>query len=332
MKKIIISLIFAFSIPGIALAQGDILQVKTIERPPFVLEDKEGELSGFSIDLWDEIAKTNGWEYEYSLTDEFTKLLLAPQTGEADLAIANISITADREEIMDFSAPIYDGGMLMMVSTGYDRHALLNALMKGSFWVPFLGLLLITLIFTFFMSRFGKRRDMKEAAAVLVGFGHDCKRGIERPIGMLWYALVIVMLIIVSAQVTTVTILTEQNESINSVTDLQFKRVGVIQGSTSEAHLRSLKIKTEAYSLIDRLFSSIEGGSLDAVVHDAPVISHYVKNNSAGNVRIAGELFKKEEYGIALPTDSEYTEQINQTLRRFKENGKYDELYSKWFK
>ncbi len=330
MKKIISTLIVVlYVVPTIIHAQP--LQVQTIERPPFVME-QEGVLTGFSIELWREIAEANNWEYDFKVTDTFTELLLAPQVGDADLAIANISITADREEIMDFSTPIYDGGMLMMVSKESGGNVFISALTHKLFFVPFMVFIIITIGIVFLLSQVGPKRSMREASNILVGFGKDYKRGAERLVAVVWYMVALATIVMMTVEITAVTILTEQNESISSVSDLTFKKVGVIQGSTSEAYLRSLNIKAESYGKIVPLFAAIESGSLDVVVHDAPVISHYVKNQSNGNVRIAGDLFNKEQYGIALPTGSEYTEQINQTLRRFRETGLYDDLYNNWFR
>ena len=330
MKRIILTVVATLYILPI-MAHAQTLQVQTIERPPFVME-QEGVLTGFSIELWDEIAQVNDWEYEFQVTDTFTELLRAPQVGDADLAIANISITADREEIMDFSAPIYDGGMLMIVSQGSGSNVFINALTNKLFFIPLLVFIFITTCAVLLLSQVGPKRSAREAYRILIGFGKDYKRGAERLVAMVWYTVALAMLIIMTVEITTVTILTEQNESITSVSDLAFKKVGVIQGSTSEAYLRSINVKTDSYAKIIPLFNAIESGSLDVVVHDAPVISHYVKTQSDGNVRIAGDLFNKEQYGIALPTGSVYTEQINQTLRRFRETGLYDDLYNNWFK
>ncbi len=332
MKQIILLVILcACALPTALFGRETPLRVQTIERHPFVIADEQG-LTGFSIELWEAIADSNGWEYEYQVTDTFTQLLAAPQTGAADLSIANISITADREEIMDFSIPIYDGGMLMMVSTEYDTHAFLQALTRGLFIIPLILFFVITLICAGLVSRLGKKRSLQESLQILIGFGKDYKRGVERIIALVWYTISIALIIVVTVELTSVTILTEQNESITTVDDLAFKRIGVIQGSTAEAYLRSKNVEAESYQRLEPLLSAIDQGFLDVVVHDAPVISYYVNNVNSDTVRIAGDIFNEEQYGIALPTGSVYTEQINQTLRRFRETGVYDKMYNTWFK
>jgi ABC-type amino acid transport substrate-binding protein len=70
-----------------------IVAVKPLE--PFVI--KRGEkLEGFSIDLWDEIAKTNGWDFEYKYLSTVKDVLDQVKGGQADVGIAGISMTDER--------------------------------------------------------------------------------------------------------------------------------------------------------------------------------------------------------------------------------------------
>jgi glutamine transport system substrate-binding protein len=80
---------------------------------PFMFEE-DGEWTGFEIELWEAIAEENGWEYEYD-TMNFSGILTALQTGRVDGAIAAITMTSAREEVMDFSHAYYDSGLMLMV-------------------------------------------------------------------------------------------------------------------------------------------------------------------------------------------------------------------------
>ena len=90
------------------------LTIATVTREPFSMEI-DGEHSGFSIDLLDAAAAEIGLSVRYQRYDSFGGMLEAVQNGEADAAIANISITADRERLMDFTQPIFDGGVHVML-------------------------------------------------------------------------------------------------------------------------------------------------------------------------------------------------------------------------
>jgi glutamine transport system substrate-binding protein len=73
-----------------------------------------GEYVGFDIDLWAAIAEELGLEYKLQPMD-FNGLIPALQTGNIDAAIAGMTIKSKREEVVDFSYPYYDAGLLLMV-------------------------------------------------------------------------------------------------------------------------------------------------------------------------------------------------------------------------
>ena len=65
------------------------LRVATRIVPPMVVE-KNGTLSGFSIELWNSIGKRLNRETEYLVLPDVSELLDAVGSGRADLAIAAI--------------------------------------------------------------------------------------------------------------------------------------------------------------------------------------------------------------------------------------------------
>ncbi|WP_440996266.1 glutamine ABC transporter substrate-binding protein GlnH [Arhodomonas sp. SL1] len=85
---------------------------------PFEFEE-DGEYKGFDIDLWKAVAERLDVDYELQPMD-FNGIIPALQTGNVDLALAAISITAEREKVIDYSHPYYDSGVLLMVRADND--------------------------------------------------------------------------------------------------------------------------------------------------------------------------------------------------------------------
>ncbi len=81
---------------------------------PFEYKGKDGEYTGFDIDLWAEIADRIGVEYELRPMD-FNGLIPGLTTGNLDAALAAIFITSAREEKIDFSHPYFRAGLKVMV-------------------------------------------------------------------------------------------------------------------------------------------------------------------------------------------------------------------------
>src|SRR5262245_29660341 len=92
------------------------LRVVTKPLEPFVIKQND-QLTGFSVDLWNEIAGRLDLKYEWVEVASVTEQLDAVQTGAADVAIAGISMTAEREQLVDFSHPYFNSGLQILIST-----------------------------------------------------------------------------------------------------------------------------------------------------------------------------------------------------------------------
>ncbi len=94
---------------------------------PFIFSSG-GEYTGFSYDLWVEIAKEAGLKFEAKSMD-FSALIPALQTKNIDVGFSSIFITAKRKEVVDFSDPYYMAGTgtLVLETSAIKTLADLNA-------------------------------------------------------------------------------------------------------------------------------------------------------------------------------------------------------------
>lgn len=82
--------------------------------PPFEFEEN-GEYTGIDIDLINAIAESQGFEIEFNPMD-FGGIIPALQAGQLDVAIAGMSITDERKNVVDFSDPYFDAGLSLVVA------------------------------------------------------------------------------------------------------------------------------------------------------------------------------------------------------------------------
>lgn len=75
----------------------------------------------------------------------------------------------------------------------------------------------------------------------------------------------------------------------------------------------------------------LTNGNVDAVINDAPVTLYAIKSGNIPGVKVAGNLLTEEFYGIAMPKDSPNLKKVNDGLTTVLGNGKYEEIYQKWF-
>lgn len=124
------------------------------------------------------------------------------------------------------------------------------------------------------------------------------------------------------------------NEDINSIEDLEGKTVATRLGSTSAAYIEENIETAEAnqYEQLDQAYLSVENGSSDAILYDAPNVNYYIQTQGEGSLKVVGDLYQAEDYGIAITKGNEdLVTAINEALASLRENGKYDEIYTKWF-
>jgi len=128
-----------------------------------------------------------------------------------------------------------------------------------------------------------------------------------------------------------------EDSDVNSLADLNGKVVSVQEGTTGDEAITGFLGKD--YTGIKRFkgtpeaFLELRNGKSDAAVADSGVVGNYVKNNPDAKLRIVkDENFPKEYYGIAVEKgNAELLVKINSGLKKIKENGTYDSIYSKWF-
>ena len=85
--------------------------------PPFEITNDKDEVVGFDIDLIKAIGEDQGFEVEVSNL-EFDSLIPALNSNNADIVIAGMTILPERAEVVDFSDPYYDSGLVVLVQEG----------------------------------------------------------------------------------------------------------------------------------------------------------------------------------------------------------------------
>lgn len=88
---------------GFALVFANTLKVGTSPNyPPFEFIDNNNKISGFDIDLLDEISKRTGFKYEL-VSIGFDALIPALKSGKIDIAASAMSATPQRMKAIDFT-------------------------------------------------------------------------------------------------------------------------------------------------------------------------------------------------------------------------------------
>lgn len=347
-----LALVLGAGLPAPSAAQTQSQRLRVVVKPltPFVIIAGEDRYEGFSIELWEEIARQLDLRYDYVGVDTVQEQLEAVQTGDADVAITGISITRERETVVDFSQPYFDAGLQIMtrIDEGVRVTDVLEQLFSPAL-LQTLALMAATIFVTanliWLIERHRNSEDFPRpylrglwesvwwaTSTLSSGSGEVNPRSVlGRIVAVLWMFAAIFLIAHFTAVMTSNLTLQNLRGSIASVNDLPGKAVITVDGSTAARFLTSRDIGHQRVQTIEEAYAALERGQAQAIVYDAPVLRYYAAHDGRDRVKVVGAPFNNEKYGIALPEGSPLREEINRALLRIVEDGAYQDIYARWF-
>ena len=128
-------------------------------------------------------------------------------------------------------------------------------------------------------------------------------------------------------------IIVPADSAINTVEDIKAgMKIGVQLGTTGDIYVTDSMegIVCERYSKALDAIMDMKNGRLDAVMVDSAPASVFA--GEIEGLKVLEEKLSDEQYGVAVKLENtELMEKINAGLASLKENGKFDELYVKYF-
>lgn len=338
--------------PAAAPAGGKV-RVVTRNLEPFSF-DKDGRRLGYAAELWDQLARETKLDYEVKVVNTAAEIIEELKNKTADVGVGAISVTAKREEVIDFTQPFYESGLQVLVNGGSGSFAdSIFSLIANLFNVELIGafaLLMVTmLIISHLVWRFEHplngdqwpedyKKGMLESfwwtiSTLLVG-GADNKGPVGlggRIVAIVWMLLSIVLVSLLTASFTTTLTVNTLKGDINGPDDLPGRKVATVKGSTTETLLTTKGAKVVPYATVTECVAALKAKDVDAVVYDAPVLQYEAGKLNDENLQMVGRVFEHQNYSFALQQDSTLREKLNQGLLKLTEQGVGKELNKKYF-
>jgi len=336
------------------------ITVAAREIAPFVI--KNGDLhSGFTIDLWEEIARRQGWTTRYIDNDNVKAQLTSVSQGRADVAAGAVSITTERRKTLDFSQPIFNAGLQILVRSQPSTpsapglSSFLPLLFSRAMFVWLLAGLILTVIPAHIYWLIERRRpdedpDDEDGSPIarsyfpgilqsfawglgFLGFMPDTfpHRSLGRLFGILWGFVSVIFVSYFTANLTTSLTVNTYDSQISGPADLIGKKVATVAGTTADQHLKDHGVEANALPAIDDCYRGLRDGNFDAVVFDSPILRYYAAGDGAGAVQLAGPIFNAEDYGFAFRQNGDLHSDVDESLLEIRQDGTYDLIKRKWF-
>lgn len=335
-------------------AAGGTLAVAARALPPFVMYEN-GTYSGFEVELVQLVAAKLGMSAEIYAVDTVAKQVDDIGRGVAQLGLGGVAITESREEVVDFSLPVLDSGLTILVLNESSRGvidrilAFFGAVASSDLpWllVVFGVAVLISAHLVWWLERHDNpdfatpyRRGIWDSfywsvvTMSTVGYGDKVARGTSgRVLALLWIALGTLVFASFTAAIASSLAVNELRSEISGPSDLVGRRVATATHSAGESYLPSIGVGPVLVDDIEDAYPLLSEGRVDAVVFDAPVLQFHAAREGAGEVATVGADFQRVQYGLMLSEDdAELQETIDLALLDLVESGVYQRLHDTWF-
>ncbi|XP_014465850.1 probable glutamate receptor [Alligator mississippiensis] len=352
------------------------LTVTTILEDPYAMA-RGTELEGFCMDLLEAISKMLHFNYTVKIVKDRRYGAVSPGgnwTGmigevvrqEADLAVAPLTITAAREEVVSFTTPFLQTGIGIMLqrdstSRGTSLFQFLAPFSKEA-WTGLLIAYLLTCLCLFLAARLspcewnepGNEENrftclnslwFGAGALTLQGTAHQPKALSVRIITAVWWAFTIALLAAYVASFTA--LLTSGNDQlpIQTFEDLVKQReiqYGMLDGSSTFHFFKNSKnpIHQMVYEYVDKrrdyvLVKNSQEASRRAVESNYAFIGESVSQDLmvARHCSLvkAPEVIGARGYGIATAKGSPLARKLSIAILKLSESGDLDYLRNKWW-
>ena len=327
-------------------AGAQVLRVYTKPIEPFAFR-QDGRAMGFSIDLWERVARQAGLRYEVHWVTSVGELIEALQSGKADVAIAAISITSDREAVVDFSTPYYESGLGILVNAQGQSpvRVILDALVSKSFIGVCLTLIAVLLAIAHLIWIFERHQNPSKfprgylkgvaestwwAVSTILSGGCEDKGLLAtggRIIGALWMLICIVAITYFTAAITTIMTVNQLTSDISGASDLPGQKVATVRGTTAERYLQRApgqghRLRLDRQGVRRARAPHGQGGGLRRA---GPALPRQDRRRARTRGSSAA-CSSARTTASACPTSSPYRKTINRALLHMREDGVLDEL------
>ncbi|XP_063889783.1 glutamate receptor ionotropic, kainate 2-like isoform X1 [Scylla paramamosain] len=365
--------------------QDKTLVITSVLSPPYVMLRKGSEqltgnerYEGFCVDLIHKVSEIIGFNYTIKAADDGLYGNLDETTGKwrgmigelvnqkADLAIGDLTVTYEREKVVDFTMPWMNLGISILYQKAIRKPPSLFAFLSpfsADVWLIVITAYLGISLLLFVMARChvwaaARRQSRRGSPSRLTEGGESdaSKSGAEMHersvsthiLNGLWWFFTLVMVSLYASNVGGALTVQRVELPIESVQDLALQtkiKYGTIYGGSTWQFFKSSKIPT-----YQRMFAFMEsqrptvytnsyeegvrrvqasGGQYAYMLETSTI--EYITDRHC-DLRQVGGLIDSKSYGFALSPGSSHTKAISQAILNLREEGVLEALKSRWWK
>ena len=341
---ILISVMFASSL----LSGKEQITVGVTNAPPFIIIDDE-EISGLTIDLWENISDSLDIDYHFVKTD-INNVVTNIYEGEVNISIAPMAINSTHADSTFYTQPFYITSMCVAVENHYESGFV--TIVKNLFSLSFLKTIGLLLLINFSIGTLIWLAERKENPAfsdklngIVDGFwwswvtmttvGYGDKSPLSRNgkiLGTIWMLVAILIISGFTATISSELTTKRLQNKVTNIHDLHKMKVGCLEGRTTAIYLDYKHINHKQYKTFDDAFEALEKGDINALVDDGATLNYYFKKKEREMLKEITliELPNNKEYYCFMSAQPYLVNRINPYLLSFLESEQWNRLLKKY--
>jgi len=329
------------------------VRVAVFPDAPFAMREASGRWDGFAVMLLEAAATPAHLVLEFHECASLDELFAEVGAGKADIGIGNTLVTSARLERVDFTQPILEGGLEVMVPSNHSHtiSALWDGLVdNGHVRVVAWGVL-ITVMLSVVIVLVLRRLDPEFSPHLHEGFaeslyhvvsitmtGKTSYKGKLAPVWVgkivaaLWLVFGVASVAYLTSGLASVMTANTMSFRINGPRDLRGKTVGTLKGSAGERYCALHGLDVVQFSSVDAAAVALAAKQCDAVVADAQSLEYFDTSHPEVAVAVVGELFERCHYAFAVHSgDDDLLRRLNIAIVSLREDGAIDRVRGRWF-
>ncbi|MFO0662217.1 MAG: transporter substrate-binding domain-containing protein [Polyangiaceae bacterium] len=325
------------------------LKVGVAGSAPFVVRDKN-TLDGIAVDVWESAALRAGIRYTLVQAPSVAEGINQVASGQLDMLIGPISITAQRAQRAAFTQPFYHATLsILALPTEYSFWDRMGAIFSKNFFVG-VGVLLLVLFGVgtlFWLAEFRHNESqfpkhpirgigngvwLALVTLTTVGYGDRAPVTIAgRTLAGVWMLFAMIGASSLTASIaTTLTLSHLDRGQVDSVDELRRRKVAVVSGSTGETFARRHGAVLVQAANIDEAIAKLTAHEADAIVFDRPALQYRLRTSIDNKMLLSESSYEPQGYGFVLPLGSPLEHRLNIALLELEERGEIDRISKQW--
>nr|CAD1825569.1 unnamed protein product [Ananas comosus var. bracteatus] len=310
---------------------------------------------GFVIDVFEAAVRQLPYalRFEYVPADVglYNTLVQQVANGSYDAAVADITITANRSHLVDFTLPYMASGVSMVVAVCDEKSNnfwVFIKPLKEDLWLVSATFFVFTGVIVWSLEHrindeFGGP-PLNQLGTVFyfslstLVFAHkeNMVSNLSKFVVVIWIFVVLILQSSYTASLTSMLTVRRLKPAFESFDDLKNsgKNVGYLQKSFVKEVLLNEgfdESRLVPFKSPQQYEEALLNGSVAAVVHETPYLKLVFLKKYCSNYTMVGQLTKTGGFGFAFPKGSPLVSDLSRAILNITESNEVSEIQRKWF-